>query len=95
MHSVCIFDPFESPLWSVESKTTTLCSDWPVIRVNRSDWTLFPPTRQPIEQKTSAQLAREWALEDVEHTFTKEDYKELTNYKAFSQFMRYRAGGVM
>ncbi|XP_057709806.1 chromodomain-helicase-DNA-binding protein 3 isoform X1 [Corythoichthys intestinalis] len=45
-------------------------------------------TRQPVEQKTSAQLAKEWALEDVDHTFTEEDYKELTNYKAFSQFLR-------
>uniref|UniRef100_A0A8C1KHM2 Chromodomain helicase DNA binding protein 3 n=1 Tax=Cyprinus carpio TaxID=7962 RepID=A0A8C1KHM2_CYPCA len=38
--------------------------------------------------KTSAQLAREWGLEDVDHTFTEEDYRTLTNYKAFSQFMR-------
>ncbi|XP_026171023.1 chromodomain-helicase-DNA-binding protein 3 isoform X2 [Mastacembelus armatus] len=44
--------------------------------------------KQPIEQKTSAQLAKEWGLEDVDHTFTEEDYRELTNYKAFSQFMR-------
>uniref|UniRef100_A0A669B657 Chromodomain helicase DNA binding protein 3 n=1 Tax=Oreochromis niloticus TaxID=8128 RepID=A0A669B657_ORENI len=40
------------------------------------------------KQKTSAQLAREWGLEDVDHIFTEEDYRELTNYKAFSQFMR-------
>lgn len=46
------------------------------------------PLQQPIEQKTSAQLAKEWGLEDVDHTFTEEDYRELTNYKAFSQFMR-------
>ncbi|KAM8881949.1 chromodomain-helicase-DNA-binding protein 3 isoform 1-T1 [Synchiropus picturatus] len=45
-------------------------------------------TKQPVEQKTSAQLAKEWGLEDVDHTFTEEDYRELTNYKAFSQFMR-------
>lgn len=45
-------------------------------------------SQQPIEQKTSAQLAKEWGLEDVDHTFTEEDYRELTNYKAFSQFMR-------
>ncbi|XP_061664095.1 chromodomain-helicase-DNA-binding protein 3 isoform X2 [Syngnathoides biaculeatus] len=43
---------------------------------------------RPVEQKTSAQLAKEWGLEDVDHTFTEEDYRELTNYKAFSQFMR-------
>ncbi|XP_013871645.1 chromodomain-helicase-DNA-binding protein 3 isoform X2 [Austrofundulus limnaeus] len=45
-------------------------------------------TTKPVEQKTSAQLAKEWGLEDVDHTFTEEDYRELTNYKAFSQFMR-------
>ncbi|XP_061566554.1 chromodomain-helicase-DNA-binding protein 3 isoform X2 [Cololabis saira] len=45
-------------------------------------------TKQPLEQKTSAQLAKDWGLEDVDHTFTEEDYRELTNYKAFSQFMR-------
>ncbi|XP_054603718.2 chromodomain-helicase-DNA-binding protein 3 isoform X2 [Nothobranchius furzeri] len=45
-------------------------------------------TAKPVEQKTSAQLAKEWGLEDVDHTFTEEDYRELTNYKAFSQFMR-------
>ncbi|KAM4714402.1 chromodomain-helicase-DNA-binding protein 3 isoform 3-T3 [Anableps anableps] len=45
-------------------------------------------TTKPIEQKTSAQLAKEWGLEDVDHTFTEDDYRELTNYKAFSQFMR-------
>ncbi|KAM9717177.1 chromodomain-helicase-DNA-binding protein 3 isoform 2-T2 [Menidia menidia] len=45
-------------------------------------------TKPPLEQKTSAQLARDWGLGDVDHTFTEEDYRELTNYKAFSQFMR-------
>uniref|UniRef100_G3Q6H2 Chromodomain helicase DNA binding protein 3 n=1 Tax=Gasterosteus aculeatus aculeatus TaxID=481459 RepID=G3Q6H2_GASAC len=45
-------------------------------------------TVKPIEQKTSAQLAKDWGLEDVDHTFTEEDYRELTNYKAFSQFTR-------
>uniref|UniRef100_A0A672TBD2 Chromodomain helicase DNA binding protein 3 n=1 Tax=Sinocyclocheilus grahami TaxID=75366 RepID=A0A672TBD2_SINGR len=45
-------------------------------------------TTKPVEMKTSAQLAREWGLEDVAHTFTEEDYRTLTNYKAFSQFMR-------
>ncbi|XP_009301392.1 chromodomain-helicase-DNA-binding protein 3 isoform X1 [Danio rerio] len=45
-------------------------------------------TTKPVEMKTSAQLAREWGLEDVDHTFTEEDYRTLTNYKAFSQFLR-------
>uniref|UniRef100_A0A8C1WXX5 Chromodomain helicase DNA binding protein 3 n=1 Tax=Cyprinus carpio TaxID=7962 RepID=A0A8C1WXX5_CYPCA len=44
--------------------------------------------RGSSQMKTSAQLAREWGLEDVDHTFTEEDYRTLTNYKAFSQFMR-------
>ncbi|KAJ8266095.1 hypothetical protein GJAV_G00125810 [Gymnothorax javanicus] len=43
---------------------------------------------KPVEQKNSAQLAQDWGLEDVDHTFTEEDYHTLTNYKAFSQFMR-------
>uniref|UniRef100_A0A8D3C1U5 Chromodomain helicase DNA binding protein 3 n=1 Tax=Scophthalmus maximus TaxID=52904 RepID=A0A8D3C1U5_SCOMX len=43
---------------------------------------------ETTKQKNSAQLAKEWGLEDVDHTFTEEDYRELTNYKAFSQFMR-------
>ncbi|XP_062850271.1 chromodomain-helicase-DNA-binding protein 3 isoform X1 [Trichomycterus rosablanca] len=45
-------------------------------------------TTKPIEMKTSAQLAKDWGLEDVDHTFTEEDYRTLTNYKAFSQFLR-------
>uniref|UniRef100_A0A8C8MCK4 DNA helicase n=1 Tax=Oncorhynchus tshawytscha TaxID=74940 RepID=A0A8C8MCK4_ONCTS len=45
-------------------------------------------TTKPIEQKTSAQLAMDWGLEDVDHTFTEDDYRTLTNYKAFSQSMR-------
>uniref|UniRef100_A0A8C1RTR1 Chromodomain helicase DNA binding protein 3 n=1 Tax=Cyprinus carpio TaxID=7962 RepID=A0A8C1RTR1_CYPCA len=49
---------------------------------------VMKPFFQPVEMKTSAQLAREWGLEDVDHTFTEEDYRTLTNYKAFSQFMR-------
>uniref|UniRef100_A0A8B9R2C2 Chromodomain helicase DNA binding protein 3 n=1 Tax=Anas platyrhynchos TaxID=8839 RepID=A0A8B9R2C2_ANAPL len=38
--------------------------------------------------KSSAQLLGAWGLEDVDHIFTEEDYHTLTNYKAFSQFMR-------
>ncbi|XP_029609765.1 chromodomain-helicase-DNA-binding protein 3 isoform X3 [Salmo trutta] len=45
-------------------------------------------TTKPIEQKTSAQLAMDWGLEDVDHKFTEDDYRTLTNYKAFSQSMR-------
>lgn len=28
-------------------------------------------------------------MEDIDHVFTEEDYRTLTNYKAFSQFVRY------
>ncbi|MGH0183736.1 UNVERIFIED_CONTAM: hypothetical protein FKN15_012811 [Acipenser sinensis] len=41
-----------------------------------------------VEQKSSGQLLRDWGLEDVEHVFTDIDYHTLTNYKAFSQFIR-------
>ncbi|XP_029339359.1 chromodomain-helicase-DNA-binding protein 3 isoform X6 [Mus caroli] len=41
-----------------------------------------------VEQKSSATLLLTWGLEDVEHVFSEEDYHTLTNYKAFSQFMR-------
>ncbi|XP_069042665.1 chromodomain-helicase-DNA-binding protein 3 isoform X3 [Lepisosteus oculatus] len=41
-----------------------------------------------VEQKSSGQLLQDWGLEDVDHVFTDEDYRTLTNYKAFSQFMR-------
>ncbi|KAM4651215.1 chromodomain-helicase-DNA-binding protein 5 [Discoglossus pictus] len=40
------------------------------------------------EPKTSAQLMEEWGLDDVDYSFTEEDYHTLTNYKAFSQFLR-------
>ncbi|XP_056673538.1 chromodomain-helicase-DNA-binding protein 3 isoform X3 [Monodelphis domestica] len=43
---------------------------------------------QKVEQKSSATLLLTWGLEDVEHVFSEEDYHTLTNYKAFSQFMR-------
>ncbi|KAM9299290.1 chromodomain-helicase-DNA-binding protein 5 [Gastrophryne carolinensis] len=40
------------------------------------------------EPKTSAQLMDEWGLDNVEYAFSEEDYHTLTNYKAFSQFLR-------
>uniref|UniRef100_A0A6Q2XWZ0 DNA helicase n=1 Tax=Esox lucius TaxID=8010 RepID=A0A6Q2XWZ0_ESOLU len=40
------------------------------------------------EPKSSSQLMKEWGLEDVQYGFTEEDYTTLTNYKAFSQFLR-------
>ncbi|XP_072281166.1 chromodomain-helicase-DNA-binding protein 4 isoform X2 [Pyxicephalus adspersus] len=40
------------------------------------------------EPKTSGQLLEDWGMEDIDHVFTEDDYRTLTNYKAFSQFVR-------
>ncbi|KAJ3608915.1 hypothetical protein NHX12_023443 [Muraenolepis orangiensis] len=40
------------------------------------------------EPKTSSQLLDDWGMEDIDHIFSEEDYRSLTNYKAFSQFVR-------
>uniref|UniRef100_A0A671TAT7 Chromodomain-helicase-DNA-binding protein 5-like n=1 Tax=Sinocyclocheilus anshuiensis TaxID=1608454 RepID=A0A671TAT7_9TELE len=40
------------------------------------------------EPKSSSQLMQEWGLEDVQYVFSEDDYKTITNYKAFSQFLR-------
>ncbi|XP_016094246.1 chromodomain-helicase-DNA-binding protein 5 [Sinocyclocheilus grahami] len=40
------------------------------------------------EPKPSSQLMQEWGLEDVQYAFSEDDYKTITNYKAFSQFLR-------
>uniref|UniRef100_A0A2K5QED7 Chromodomain helicase DNA binding protein 5 n=1 Tax=Cebus imitator TaxID=2715852 RepID=A0A2K5QED7_CEBIM len=40
------------------------------------------------EPKSSGQLMAEWGLDDVDYLFSEEDYHTLTNYKAFSQFLR-------
>lgn len=34
----------------------------------------------------------EWGLDDVDYAFSEEDYHMLTNYKAFSQFLRWVKG---
>uniref|UniRef100_A0A672T449 Chromodomain-helicase-DNA-binding protein 4-like n=1 Tax=Sinocyclocheilus grahami TaxID=75366 RepID=A0A672T449_SINGR len=41
------------------------------------------------EPKSSSQLLDTWGMEDIDHVFTEEDYRTLTNYKAFSQVVRY------
>ncbi|KAI4812067.1 hypothetical protein KUCAC02_014923 [Chaenocephalus aceratus] len=38
--------------------------------------------------KSSIQLLETWGMKDIDHVFTQEDYSSLTNYKAFSQFVR-------
>ncbi|XP_062394135.1 chromodomain-helicase-DNA-binding protein 4 isoform X3 [Sardina pilchardus] len=40
------------------------------------------------EPKTSAQLLENWGMKDIDYVFTQQDYGSLTNYKAFSQFVR-------
>ncbi|XP_063734315.1 chromodomain-helicase-DNA-binding protein 4 isoform X2 [Eleginops maclovinus] len=40
------------------------------------------------QPKSSIQLLETWGMKDIEHVFTQEDYSSLTNYKAFSQFVR-------
>ncbi|XP_061520411.1 chromodomain-helicase-DNA-binding protein 4a isoform X1 [Phycodurus eques] len=40
------------------------------------------------EPKSSSQLLENWGMEDIDHIFTEEDYRSLTNYKAFSQIVR-------
>uniref|UniRef100_A0A8C2WZK4 Chromodomain helicase DNA binding protein 4 n=1 Tax=Cyclopterus lumpus TaxID=8103 RepID=A0A8C2WZK4_CYCLU len=40
------------------------------------------------QPKSSTQLLETWGMKDIDHVFTQEDYSSLTNYKAFSQFVR-------
>ncbi|XP_056618194.1 chromodomain-helicase-DNA-binding protein 4 isoform X1 [Triplophysa dalaica] len=40
------------------------------------------------EPKSSSQLLADWGMKDIDYSFTQEDYTSLTNYKAFSQFVR-------
>lgn len=63
-----------------------MCGAWN--RAWRSTYLTKAPLPQQVEQKSSATLLLTWGLEDVEHVFSEEDYHTLTNYKAFSQFMR-------
>ncbi|XP_061530376.1 chromodomain-helicase-DNA-binding protein 4 isoform X4 [Phycodurus eques] len=40
------------------------------------------------QPKSSSQMLEAWGMKDIDHIFTQEDYNSLTNYKAFSQFVR-------
>ncbi|CAL8247378.1 unnamed protein product [Lota lota] len=40
------------------------------------------------QPKSSTQMLEDWGMKDIDHVFTQEDYSSLTNYKAFSQFVR-------
>ncbi|XP_058503493.1 chromodomain-helicase-DNA-binding protein 4 isoform X5 [Solea solea] len=40
------------------------------------------------QPKSSSQLLEAWGMKDIDHVFTQGDYSSLTNYKAFSQFVR-------
>lgn len=48
---------------------------------------LFDSLLSP-QPKSSTQLLEAWGMKDIDHVFTQEDYSSLTNYKAFSQFVR-------
>ena len=41
-----------------------------------------------FQPKSSTQMLEDWGMKDIDHVFTQEDYSSLTNYKAFSQFVR-------
>jgi len=56
----------------------------------RLSWLLFPtPPFLTLQPKSSTQLLEAWGMKDIDHVFTQEDYSSLTNYKAFSQFVRW------
>uniref|UniRef100_A0A8C7LJW4 DNA helicase n=1 Tax=Oncorhynchus mykiss TaxID=8022 RepID=A0A8C7LJW4_ONCMY len=40
------------------------------------------------QPKSSTQLLEDWGMKDIDHVFTQKDYTTITNYKAFSQFVR-------
>uniref|UniRef100_A0A665VGI5 Chromodomain helicase DNA binding protein 4 n=1 Tax=Echeneis naucrates TaxID=173247 RepID=A0A665VGI5_ECHNA len=46
------------------------------------------PDDDEDDPKSSSQLLEAWGMKDIDHVFTQEDYSSLTNYKAFSQFVR-------
>lgn len=51
---------------------------------------LTPPLAMSLQEpKSSGQLMAEWGLDDVDYLFSEDDYHTLTNYKAFSQFLRW------
>uniref|UniRef100_A0AAQ5Z805 DNA helicase n=1 Tax=Amphiprion ocellaris TaxID=80972 RepID=A0AAQ5Z805_AMPOC len=60
----------------------------PLCLLAKSEETLIGFDRKCFGPKSSGQLMHEWGLEDVQYGFTEDDYKTITNYKAFSQFLR-------
>lgn len=56
------------------------------VRLHQRSSSLSFPAQGP---KSSAALLAEWGMKDIDHTFTQDDYRTLTNYKAFSQMIRY------
>lgn len=56
----------------------------------------MPPLAVSLQEpKSSGQLMAEWGLDDVDYLFSEEDYHTLTNYKAFSQFLRWARGWLL
>lgn len=62
------------------------CGSHPLVSVGTRSQALTLLSLQ--EPKSSAQLLEDWGMEDIDHVFSEEDYRTLTNYKAFSQFVR-------
>ncbi|XP_043359579.1 chromodomain-helicase-DNA-binding protein 3 isoform X16 [Dermochelys coriacea] len=86
-------DEFESDREEFREKSESGSSDYGGVakkkrRKHREKKEKKTKRRKKVEQKSSAQLLMTWGLEDVDHVFSEEDYHTLTNYKAFSQFMR-------
>lgn len=63
-----------------------MATQTPLVRVGTRSQALTLLSLQ--EPKSSAQLLEDWGMEDIDHVFSEEDYRTLTNYKAFSQFVR-------
>lgn len=73
-------------IWSYPGLASLSCSSHPLVSVGARNQALTLFSLQ--EPKSSAQLLEDWGMEDIDHVFSEEDYRTLTNYKAFSQFVR-------
>ena len=73
-------------IWSYPGLASLSCRSYPLVSVGTRNQALTLLSLQ--EPKSSAQLLEDWGMEDIDHVFSEEDYRTLTNYKAFSQFVR-------
>ena len=70
-------------IWVAVKRIETICIVIDAIQIIESNCCILQ------EPKSSSQLLDDWGMEDIDHIFTEEDYRSLTNYKAFSQFVRW------